>query len=183
MCLCRRHHRVKHLPGWRVSLAPDGTATWVNPVGAVTITHAISHHATTSPTATPAITPGDSTPADRAGTPPDSGPCTATKGECHRPPNRDEQPFSVTEHALEHLLAAHALTAELTRRHTINHRHGRNRLVTTETAAARHLGFRGRWDADHHLKHTGQDGLVDLIPSPPLTVTIPHRERHEPPPF
>jgi len=183
MWLCRRHHRVKHLRGWRVSLAPDGTATWVNPVGAVTITHAINHHATTSPTATPAITPGDSTPADRAGTPPGSGPCTSTNGERHRPPNRDEQPFSVTEHALEHVLAAHALTAELTRRHIINHRHGPNRLVTTETAAVRHLGFRGRWDADHHLKHTGQDGLVDLIPSPPLTVTIPHRERHDPPPF
>jgi hypothetical protein len=33
MCLCRRHHRVKQRPGWRVVLAADGTATWTDPTG------------------------------------------------------------------------------------------------------------------------------------------------------
>ena len=31
--LCRRHHRVKQRPGWRVRLAPDGTTTWTDPTG------------------------------------------------------------------------------------------------------------------------------------------------------
>jgi hypothetical protein len=31
--LCRRHHRLKHSPGWSVSLAPDGTMTWTTPAG------------------------------------------------------------------------------------------------------------------------------------------------------
>ena len=33
VCLCRRHHRVKQRPGWRLALAPDGTATWTDPTG------------------------------------------------------------------------------------------------------------------------------------------------------
>ena len=33
-CLCRRHHRLKtHAPGWSLSLASDGTATWLTPSG------------------------------------------------------------------------------------------------------------------------------------------------------
>ncbi|NHA67217.1 HNH endonuclease signature motif containing protein [Phycicoccus flavus] len=35
VCLCRRHHRVKQRPGWRVRLDPDGTATWTDPTGLV----------------------------------------------------------------------------------------------------------------------------------------------------
>ncbi len=31
LTLCRRHHRIKQRPGWRVRLAPDGTATWTDP--------------------------------------------------------------------------------------------------------------------------------------------------------
>lgn len=31
--LCRRHHRLKHSPGWRVQLDPDGVMTWTTPVG------------------------------------------------------------------------------------------------------------------------------------------------------
>jgi len=38
MCLCRRHHRIKQRPGWRVRLAPDGTATWSDPSGRVRTT-------------------------------------------------------------------------------------------------------------------------------------------------
>ncbi|GAA4402354.1 hypothetical protein GCM10023168_12800 [Fodinibacter luteus] len=33
MCLCRRHHRIKQRPGWRVRLHPDGTAVWTDPTG------------------------------------------------------------------------------------------------------------------------------------------------------
>ena len=33
LTLCRRHHRIKQRPGWRVRLAPDGTATWTDPAG------------------------------------------------------------------------------------------------------------------------------------------------------
>ena len=33
LTLCRRHHRIKQRPGWRVRLAPDGTATWADPTG------------------------------------------------------------------------------------------------------------------------------------------------------
>ncbi|PKW28082.1 HNH endonuclease signature motif containing protein [Phycicoccus duodecadis] len=38
LCLCRRHHRIKQLPGWSVRLAPDGTATWKDPTGRVRTT-------------------------------------------------------------------------------------------------------------------------------------------------
>jgi hypothetical protein len=31
--LCRRHHRLKHSPGWRVVLNGDGTMTWTTPTG------------------------------------------------------------------------------------------------------------------------------------------------------
>ena len=40
LTLCRRHHRIKQRPGWRVRLAPDGTATWTDPTG---------HERTTAP--------------------------------------------------------------------------------------------------------------------------------------
>lgn len=38
LCLCRRHHRIKQLPGWSVRLASDGTATWRDPTGRVRTT-------------------------------------------------------------------------------------------------------------------------------------------------
>jgi hypothetical protein len=40
MCLCRRHHRVKQLPGWSVRLDPDGRVTWSDPTGRVRSTTA-----------------------------------------------------------------------------------------------------------------------------------------------
>ena len=33
LTLCRRHHRIKQRPGWRLRLAPDSTATWTDPTG------------------------------------------------------------------------------------------------------------------------------------------------------
>jgi len=32
-CLCRRHHRLKHEPGWRVRQQPDGVLHWTSPTG------------------------------------------------------------------------------------------------------------------------------------------------------
>lgn len=34
-CECRRHHLVRHLPGWRVCLNQDKTMTWHTPLGKV----------------------------------------------------------------------------------------------------------------------------------------------------
>jgi hypothetical protein len=31
--LCRRHHRLKHTPGWTVTLHPTGVMTWTTPTG------------------------------------------------------------------------------------------------------------------------------------------------------
>ena len=47
ICLCRRHHRVKQRPGWNVTLATNGTATWTDPTGRTRTTHpadALHHH-------------------------------------------------------------------------------------------------------------------------------------------
>ncbi len=33
LTVCRRHHRIKQRPGWRVHLAGDGTTTWADPTG------------------------------------------------------------------------------------------------------------------------------------------------------
>ena len=41
ICLCRRHHRIKQAPGWRLRLRPDGVAEWTDPTGTVTATEPI----------------------------------------------------------------------------------------------------------------------------------------------
>jgi hypothetical protein len=38
ICLCRKHHRLRHLGGWKAILAPDGTVTWTSPSGRLDIT-------------------------------------------------------------------------------------------------------------------------------------------------
>jgi hypothetical protein len=38
--LCRHHHRLKHLPGWSVTLAPDGVMRWITPSGKSFVTEA-----------------------------------------------------------------------------------------------------------------------------------------------
>jgi hypothetical protein len=32
-CLCRHHHRLKHEGSWHVHPNPDGTYTWISPIG------------------------------------------------------------------------------------------------------------------------------------------------------
>jgi len=51
LCLCRRHHRVKQRPGWRVTLTPDGVASWTDPTGKVRTTHPVDALDTTILTA------------------------------------------------------------------------------------------------------------------------------------
>ncbi len=38
ICLCRRHHRVKQAPGWRLRLRSDGVAEWTDPTGTLSTT-------------------------------------------------------------------------------------------------------------------------------------------------
>ena len=33
VCACKRHHRVKHQPGWKIALLPDGSVEWISPTG------------------------------------------------------------------------------------------------------------------------------------------------------
>ena len=45
-CLCRRHHRLKtHAPGWSLSLAADGTASWTTPTGRTLTTEPADYRA------------------------------------------------------------------------------------------------------------------------------------------
>ncbi|WP_153303343.1 HNH endonuclease signature motif containing protein [Plantibacter flavus] len=32
-CVCRHHHRLKHLPGWSLDHRPDGVLEWTTPDG------------------------------------------------------------------------------------------------------------------------------------------------------
>ncbi len=89
LCLCRRHHRVKQRPGWRVTLDPDGTATWTDPTGRVRTTHPVDAlHATilTSPSA----------PAEAA-----TPPVSTSRARTVIP----DGPHSELEFLLEHLIA------------------------------------------------------------------------------
>ena len=43
-CLCRRHHRLKtHAPGWSLSIAANGTASWTTPTGRTLTTTPADH--------------------------------------------------------------------------------------------------------------------------------------------
>ena len=41
ICLCRRHHRIKQRPGWRVRLHPDATLVWTDPTRRARTTHPV----------------------------------------------------------------------------------------------------------------------------------------------
>ncbi len=66
-CLCRRHHRVKQLPGWRVQLFADGTMTWTDPSGVTRATWPEDHRPVPRPDRppTPARAAPDPAPARR----------------------------------------------------------------------------------------------------------------------
>jgi hypothetical protein len=43
MSLCRRHHRTKQQPGWRVAIDAGARVTWTNPLGRSFTTHPVDH--------------------------------------------------------------------------------------------------------------------------------------------
>ena len=94
ICLCRRHHRVKQRPGWHVTLATNGIATWTDPTGRIRTTHPADALTTTVLTGDPLTsdrsTTGDATTADHR----DRNQPTRT-----HPPDR---PHSDLEFRLEH---------------------------------------------------------------------------------
>jgi hypothetical protein len=101
MCLCRRHHRVKQSPGWRVRLDPDGTVTWLDPVGREHRTAPVDLlGVTTAPSAAQRVGEGGSPGHGRASPSDDRGRTDAVRADrCD-----EEQPFSLLEHPLEHVL-------------------------------------------------------------------------------
>ncbi|GAA4407885.1 hypothetical protein GCM10023168_24450 [Fodinibacter luteus] len=83
MSVCRRHHRVKQRPGWRVVLAPDGVTTWTDPTGRVRTSAPVDAlHSL--------VVPGAATPE------PDHGPNTSRTV-------LPDAPHSALEFRLEHL--------------------------------------------------------------------------------
>jgi hypothetical protein len=48
MSLCRRHHRTKQQPGWRVAMDADAVVTWTNPLGHSFTTYPVDHRQTVS---------------------------------------------------------------------------------------------------------------------------------------
>jgi hypothetical protein len=115
ICLCRRHHRVKQRPGWRVTLAADGTLTWTDPTGRVR---------TTAPA--DALT---CTVLSAAATPPPA-PVSTSITRTHLP----DGPHSDLEFHLEH----HAATIPARCRATTSWRddHGRQHRIELQPAAA-----------------------------------------------
>ena len=44
-CLCRHHHRLKHLGNWQAFITEDGTLIWIGPTGRAYVTPAAMPHA------------------------------------------------------------------------------------------------------------------------------------------
>ncbi|GAA4401503.1 hypothetical protein GCM10023168_11170 [Fodinibacter luteus] len=85
MAVCRRHHRIKQRPGWRVRLRPDAVATWTDPTGRVRSTNALNR---LTPVVLPATPVGATDPAP--------APCC---------PGDDWQPQGALDLVLEHAVA------------------------------------------------------------------------------
>ncbi|MGB7818743.1 MAG: HNH endonuclease signature motif containing protein [Ornithinibacter sp.] len=116
ICLCRRHHRIKQRPGWRVTLADDGTATWTDPTGRTR---------TTAPVDAPVVAVL-STPVAQSLTPPGVG---AGAGATS-PPRAvvPDGPHDILEFHLEHLAAGRHHPHEARR-----DQQGRRRVELTPT--------------------------------------------------
>ena len=101
MALCRRHHRIKQRPAWRVQLLPDGRARWFFPDGRTVLTHPVDHLAATRPfllpTSTSPTDPGSDAPAAQR----------LRKTPCRTQEELDaEEPYGIDDHSplLEHYL-------------------------------------------------------------------------------
>jgi hypothetical protein len=102
VCLCRRHHRVKQRPRWRVLLDPDGTLTWTDPTGRMRTTAPIDH-LQLEPAATAHRGPVDTGTANAGAS--GGHTTTATTATAADARARAELP-SALEDDLDHLLAA-----------------------------------------------------------------------------
>ena len=170
MCVCRTHHRVKQLPGWQVSLRPDGTILWVDPLGRRHVTHAVDHRHTLTarpgPSLDQRLTAG---PEERAGiltrpagtgvdaTESPARAADANSGEGRLAANTPEDTWSALEFTLEHLQAAipahcrsrlHIEAAAL-RRHGIELQHahpGREVHLTYDGARPARTHWHDRYD-------------------------------------
>ena len=148
ICLCRRHHRVKQRPRWRVTLAADGTLTWTDPTGRVR---------TTAPA--DALT---CTVLGGAATPPPA-PVSTSITRTHLP----DGPHSDLEFHLEH----HAATIPARCRATTSWRddHGRQHRIELQPAAATTLvPDAERWPHHHnlHLRHHARSSTQANDPPP-----------------
>jgi len=126
IALCRRHHRLKQRPGWRVHLDPDGTTHWWAPDGQHHTTAPIDHLATTR---TPLNAPAgrEQPPAEEKGTdqqPPDQqapGQVNPPGAPARSRPVEFDDPYGIRHHSplVEHytraLLDHNALDRPLTR--------------------------------------------------------------------
>jgi hypothetical protein len=109
MALCRRHHRIKQMVGWQVSLRPDATVLWVDPLGRRSVTRPLDHRG-------------------RAQTPPSPRPPSHVD-EAVRAQERDRElersaPFSALHTVLE-TQTRHALARACRARTTIEGHHHR----------------------------------------------------------
>ena len=82
LTLCRRHHRIKQRPGWRLRLAPDGTATWTDPTGRERTTAPLNALHTLVLAADPTHAGLAATPAD----PVDGGAAASPANPAHQQP-------------------------------------------------------------------------------------------------
>lgn len=94
MCLCRRHHRIKQSPGWRVRLDTGAVARWRDPTGVEHTTY-----------------PVDRLTAARVAF---DKPCPPT---AFTQPTPRCQPMTMLEYSLEHQLAHHKAMQEDLARH------------------------------------------------------------------
>lgn len=100
-CLCRRHHRIKQRPGWRVRMLPGAVLEWTDPTGRVRTTapQDVLHGA---------VLPAEQ-PTGRARAAPD-GPCGLLDGRATAPSELvqvgDARLALDLEHLLERQLAA-----------------------------------------------------------------------------
>lgn len=138
LALCRRHHRIKQAPGWRVRLGPGAVATWTDPTGRDHITYPLDR---LTPLILPAVPashaagdpdPGEASSGAKAGAPAPSAagapsaPAAAGPVEPAQPgpladPYRDR--FSVLEYVFEHDLNTHVKTRPKARRRRLRNRH------------------------------------------------------------
>ena len=158
MALCRRHHRVKQRPGWRVQLFPDGRVRWFFPDGRQVVTDPVDHLAPTRAlSTTEAITAAQVAAAATA---------AATQESPARPGRHMEfpdLPYDLADHSplVEHytrLLGSHRRRHGTTRATTT--RAGRHARAATPTATPPARPARlapriqiGEYTASTHLRH------------------------------